>query len=92
MNTTNEARLFAIFDHYSKTFFACFVAELFANPDKPEYLICFRPSAQETGGDQYASYYLHLPVKTAEHILSSGTISSETRDLLSVQLSKLKET
>jgi hypothetical protein len=78
-----DAGLFELLDGYSREIHRCFVAEMFFNDARTEYILCFRPIAgSKDSPNLFACRYLNVEVARLETArLTKALPSSLTEEL-----------
>ena len=91
--TPDESQLFELLDEYSRTRHKCFLAEMFLDKSRAEYVLCFRPtSVSKDSPSRYACRYLQIKAVDARtagqaRILSTAIKEKLDRELLSLRQS-----
>ena len=74
MTTREYARAFKLLDDYSRQNHQCFVAELFLDSNRIEYVVCFRPTNESINPDQFACRYLKIETGEFDLISQIGAL------------------
>jgi hypothetical protein len=82
--------LFIRIDEYVRACHHCFVAECFLNSSATEWLVCIRPTEENTRPhDRYACKYFHLSVKEAEEVCTAKAVPSKLMENIDIELQLL---
>ena len=86
--------LFTAIDEYVKAHHHCFVAECFLDPSETEWVICIRPTPENSGAlapDRYACKYFRLSLKEAEAVWTANALGAQLREKIDRELRPLGE-
>jgi hypothetical protein len=83
-------RSFELIDQYARKQHLCFLAEMFLNRIKTEYILCFRPAEAANNPDRYACRYLQLEIGTVETLGHARELNESTKALLDKEIADLK--
>jgi len=88
--TSSEQQLFQLLDDYSRTHHQCFVAEMFLNNERTEFILCFRRvNANKNSSDRYASRYLHFGIGEAEIAGQTNVLTTSVSAMLDKEVGDL---
>ena len=82
-------RSFELIDHYARKQHLCFLAEMFLNRDKTEYILCFRPMEAANNSDRYACRYLQLEISEVNTLEQARELKDSVKTLLDKGLANL---
>jgi hypothetical protein len=89
MTSPEEKQLFKLLDDYSRRHHQCFVAEMFLNDERTEYILCFRPTQVKDSPNRYACQYLHLGISEANIAGQGNELGASMRALMDKELVSL---
>lgn len=73
-----------------KTQHRCYVAECFLNPSRPEWLICVRPTKDNSRDlNRSASKYIYLSMEQAVEICATNALSTSLAEKIDAELDSL---
>jgi hypothetical protein len=91
--TPDESIFFRILDAYSREQHGCFVAEMFPDNTRAEYIVCFRPvAAGKDSPNRYAYRYVKIPAEDIKAAARAGSLSSVVLEQLKTELTRLDDT
>ncbi len=88
--TPDESQFFRILDAYSREQHGCFVAEMFPDDNRLEYVVCFRPVVGSPAS-QYAYRYIRISVQEVRAAAEAGSLSPAVLDDLKTELTLLDD-
>jgi hypothetical protein len=93
LTQSEYAALFQLLDGFSRSKHQCFLAELFSNEGRAEYVLCFRPvTVSRALPDPMALYrYLHISIADLRIAAASQVLSVSIVEKLDQALSSLKQ-
>ena len=88
-----ETEFFTLLDGHSRRRYHCFLAEMFLDKIKEQYVLCFRP----TGGSiddpsRYACRYIRVDVVEMRSICAARELTAGVTEALHRELTPLAET
>jgi hypothetical protein len=84
--------LFITIDKYVRARHRCFVAECFLGPSAMEWVICIRPTAENTRpNDRYACKYFRLSLTEAEEVCTAKAVESKLTEKIDNGLHSLTD-
>jgi hypothetical protein len=87
---SSEEQLSKLLDDYSRNHHRCFMAEMFLNETRTEYILCFRPmDTKSDSPDRYACQYLRLKTEDADLAAQTNQLSISICEMLDKELIKL---
>ena len=88
--STVEARIFDLLDSYARARHQCFLAEMFLEGSKREYVLCFRPlGVEKDSAGRYCCRYLRLATQEATALGQAQALSSSLAEKLDNELGSL---
>jgi hypothetical protein len=88
--TSSEQRLFKLLDDYSRRHHQCFVAEMFLNEERTEFILCFRSvHGDRNAPARYASRYLRVEIAEAEIAGQANVLTTSVSAMLDKELATL---
>jgi hypothetical protein len=79
-------RSFELIDQYARKQHLCFLAEMFLNRTRTEYILCFRP----TKATHNPCRYLQLEIGIVETLEQARELNESTKALLDKEIADLK--
>jgi hypothetical protein len=80
---------FKLIDEYVRKQHLCFLAEMFLNRGKTEYILCFRPTEAANNPDRYACRYLQFETSMIWALEQASDLNDPIKALLDQELKNL---
>lgn len=73
--TYEETKAFELLDDYPRREHKCFLAEMFLNKTKTEYVLCFRPvNTDRDSNNRYASSYARIAINDIQRVVKASSL------------------